>query len=560
MAENRINGFVLPRSSVNGRENTAKSIDVSKIRDQKRGVDDNEFGHKADFRESLLRQETGNAEAESFAIEGPLYGQETSILGFRVGTRRKSQGQSLPKALLTPQVINTRRKSTSELELKPDNRRLTRPQNSENLRPTSVPFTSWDEGDMCHERRDTSLNDYESDRVVQKLTYPAMSHLNLDEGEELKLLSSGRAHRKESKIKPLKSGENLTVTSERLAGLVRFDNDSTHRISLPDPGQGNLSWKRNSDQELTRSRSFSDSEVEDSTQISAEQREKLERLKRQILEKNLKRKDGRKVSRVQQSIGLTGESRFPVLTEKSLKRHTKYHETALATASLSTINADQRISALIDVSSEQNRDSDVETARDKSDKSSNAEQTSSEFITLAYPEISPVKRKTNRSDISTPPNSEVGNFESISILSVEGSRARSEPGDVGTRKISTVQLLQNRSRSRTYELNSKVQSFVKKPLPALPPSTLRVKKQTLNEMTSKAGHFKAGANANVALERPRERKDGVINIHTCPNMNLFSDKSWMYQELSRKRHRYIRGPATPVPPVEFVFRNDEPDS
>lgn len=556
MAENRINRFVLSRSSVNGRENTAKSIDVSKIRDQVRGVHDNTFGHKADLRESPRRRETRNAEAEfeSFAIEGPLHGQETSISGFRVGTRRKSEGQSLPKALLTPQVMTTRRKSASELELKPDNRRRKSPQNSENLGSMSVPFTSWDERDVRHERRDTSLNDFESDRVAQKLTFPTMSRVNLDAGEEVKLLSSGRAHRKESKINLLKSGENETVSSER---WVRFEKDSAHRISLPDPGQGNLPWKRISDRELTRSRSFSDSEVEDSTRISAEQREKLERLKSQILEKNLKGKDGRKVSGVQQSTGLTGESRFPVLTEKSLKRYAKYHETALVAASL---NADQRMSALIDVSFGQNLDSDVETAREKSDKSSNAEKTSSEFITLAYSENNPVRRKTNRSDIPSPPNSEVGIFEPISIISVEGSRARSEPGDVATRKISTVQQLQNRSRSKTYQLNTKVQSFVKKPLPALPPSTLRVKKQTLDGMTSKAGHFKAGANANVTLERPRERKEDVINIHTCPNMNLFSDKSWMYQELSRKRHRYIRGPATPVPPVEFVFRKDEPDS
>jgi len=57
MAENRINGFVLPRSSVNGRENRAKSIDVSKIRNRERGVE-NELGHKADLRESPLRGDT----------------------------------------------------------------------------------------------------------------------------------------------------------------------------------------------------------------------------------------------------------------------------------------------------------------------------------------------------------------------------------------------------------------------------------------------------------------------------------------------------------------------
>ena len=554
MVENRINGFVLPRSSVNGRGNIAMSTDVSKIyRDQGRDVDDNELGHKADLRESLLRRQTRYAEAESF--EGPLDGHETSISGFRVGTRRKSERQSLPKAMLTPQVINTRRKSASELEPKPDDRRRTG-QNSEILGPT-VPFTHWNEGDMYHGRRDTSHN-YDSDRaagVIQTLPFPAMAHVNSEESEELKL-SSSRAQRKESKISRL----SPTVNSER---LVRFENDSpTHRISLPDSGQGNLSGKRISDQELARNRSFSDSEVEDSLRISAEQREKLERLKRQILEKNLKRKDGRKVSGVQQSTGLTGESRFPVLTEKSLKRYAKYHETAGHTAaSLSTINADQMISALIDVSLEQNRDSDTETARDKSDKSSSAEKTSGEPSTLTCFETNPViNQKTDVSYIPTPPNSEDGDFESISIISVERSRARSEPGDVATRKVSTVQQLQDRSRSETYQLNSRVQLFVKKPLPALPPSTLRVKKQALDEMASKAGHFKAGANANATLEGPRERKEGVINIHTCPNMNLFSDKSWMYQELSRKRHRYIRGPATPVPPVEFVFGKDEPDS
>lgn len=557
MAENRISGFVLPRSSVNGRENRAKSIDVSKIRNQERGVD-NELGHKADLRESLQRRDTENEEAECFVIEGPLHGQETSISDFRAGTQRKSEGQSFVSRAMT------RRKSASELEHKLDVRRRTS-QNSENYGPTSGSVARWNEGDMCHERRGAHDNN-KSEAALQTFTFPAMSRVILDTGEKLKSSSSGRAYRTESKINRLKSGEGATVNRER---LVHFENDfPSHRISLPDPRQGNISWKRISDQELTRRRSFSDSEVEDSTRFSAEQKEKLERLKHQILEKNLKRKDVEKVSGVQQSSGLTGESRFPVLTEKSLKRYAKYHDTTNAEGTLSTINADQRISAVIDVSSERNRDSDIETAGNKSSSSSNAEKAvSGEFITapplsaLPYFENNPViKRKTNGSDIPTPPNSEYGDCESVSIISVGRSRARSEPGDVASRKVSTVQQLQNRSRSETYKLNSKVQSFVMKPLPALPPSTLRVKKQALGEITSKAGHFKSGANANVTLESQRERKEGEINIHTCPNMNLFSDKSWMYQEVSRKRHRYIRGPATPVPPVEFVFRKDEYES
>lgn len=554
MAENRINGFVLPRSSVNGRENRAKSIDVSRIRNRERGVD-NELGHKADLRESLLRRDTEHEEAERFVIEGPPHGQETSISGFRAGTQRKSEGQSFVSRAMT------RRKSASELELKPDDRRRTS-QNSENSGSTSGSVLRWNEGDMCNERRGAHDNN-KSDGALRTFTFPAMSRVILDPGEKLKSSSSGRAYRTESKINRLKSGEGAT---ER---LVHFENDfPSHKKSLPDPRQVNLSWKRISDQELTRRRSFSDSEVEDSTSFSAGQKEKLERLKHQILEKNLKRKDGEKVSGVQRSSGLTGESRFPVVTEKSLKRYAKYHDTTNAEGVLSTINVDQRISAVIDVSSERNRDSDIETAGNKSSNSSNAEKAlSGEFITapplsiLPYFENNPViKRKTNGSDIPTPPNSEDGDCETVSIISVGRSRARSEPGDVASRKVSTIQQLQNRSKSEAYQLNSKVQSFVMKPLPALPPSTLRVKKQALGEITSKAGHFKSGANANVTLESQSERKEGEINIHTCPNMNLFSDKSWMYQEVSRKRHRYIRGPATPVPPVEFVFRKDEPDS
>lgn len=49
MVENWINGFVLLCLLVNGRENIVKSIDVLKIRDQVRGVDDNEFGYKVDL-------------------------------------------------------------------------------------------------------------------------------------------------------------------------------------------------------------------------------------------------------------------------------------------------------------------------------------------------------------------------------------------------------------------------------------------------------------------------------------------------------------------------------
>lgn len=582
--ENRINGFVEPSSSVNGKENTAaESIDVLKIRDWERRLADNELGHKADLRESVLRRGTRNAEAERFVNERPLHGQDASTSGFRAGNRRKSEEQASLKAMLTPQFTNTRRKSTSELERKPDDRSGTG-----NLRPTlphdQTVSVAWrneqNQGNMFNKKSATSPKTehsiYGSDRVEETLTFPAMSGVNVNVHEEYRLSSPSWTHRKGAKGNRLNNEESVTIHSKR---LVHFDKDShTHRISLPDPGQGNLSWKKVSDQELTRGRSFSDSEVEDSVRMSAEQREKLEHLKYQILEKNLRRKESRKFSGVKKQSTGSKETRFPVLTEKSLMRYSRCHETANGAGSLSAINADQKISTLIDVGTKvnpagsefvvPNQDCDVETAdkiaRNKCDTSLNTEQKSGEIVApptsiLAYSENNNViKRKSNESDIPTPPNSEEGDFESISVV-IERLRARSEPGDVGTRKVSTVHQLQNRARSETDELKTKVHSFVKKPLPALPPSTLRVKKQALDGVTSKAGHFKAGANANISFERPSERKEGVINIHTCPNMNLFSDKSWMYQDESRKRHRYIRGPATPVQPVDFVFKKDDPD-
>lgn len=587
--ENRINGFE-PSSSVNGRENTSEKTDVLKITDWGRRVADNELGHKADLRESVLRRETRNAEAESFVIERPLHSQDASTSGFRVGNRRKSEGQSLLKATLTPQFTNTRRRSTSELERKHDNRstrnsRSTLPQTTASvvcLNKQNQGNTYINEESATSPKTEHSI--YGNNRVEgETLAFPAMSGVNTGVREEYGSSSpAGWTHRKDPKGNWLNNGESATAYSKR---LVHFDKDfPTHKISLPDPGKGTLSWNKVSDQELTRGRSFSDSEVDDSVRMSAEQREKLKHLKYQILEKNVRRKYGRKVSGVKQSAG-SMETRFPVLTEKSLMRYSRCHETANGAGSLSAITADQTISALIDprtkvnpVGSEfavQNQDSDIQTAdkiaRNKYDISLNTEQTSGQTITsgqivaspssiLAYSENNQViKRKSNESDIPTPPNSEEGDFESISVV-IERLRARSEPGDIGTRKVSTVYQLQNRVRSETDELKTKVQSFVKKPLPALPPSTLRVKKQALDGVASKAGHFKAGANSTFTSERPSERKEGVINIHTCPNMNLFSDKSWMYQDESRKRHRYIRGPATPVPPVDFVFNKNEPDT
>lgn len=398
------------------------------------------------------------------------------------------------------------------------------------------------------------FHDSDNASVKTVMSFPPMSRVN--KNEEFQLSFSGPTHRKELKGNKVKSGENVTANTGHLAHFGRRSS-TAYKISLPAAPVQGLSWAKMPDLELTRTRSFSDSQVEDSTRMTEDQLEKLDRLKHQIFEDNAKRKNRRKVSENRVARSTQSDAGFIVLTGKSLKRYPRCHETSAA---------HQKISSLFDPSSKvvsggseaimQNHDFDVETgdkvtqhtnASDKCDSSLNTEP-----FTFAYSENSQVsKRKLNGSDLSSAPIGEESDFESISVI-MEQLRARSEPGDLASRKISTVQQLRNRSRSETDELKTKVQSFVKKPLPALPPPTLRVKKQVLSKVSSKSGHLKAGANANVS-STPRERKEGEINVHTCPNLNVFSDRSWMYQDESRNRHRYIRGPATPVPPVDYVF-------
>lgn len=328
--------------------------------------------------------------------------------------------------------------------------------------------------------------------------------------------------------------------------------------------------------ESTRKRSLSDGDVVKDAYganvviLSAERREKLERLKRQIYKTNLKRKNtmtrplrGSK-SEVQcstQSQTSEGEKFFPALTEKSLMCHSRGHEMITSafdshqTTSLVTNNSSISRSSSDDERGNLDAAARLERARIDEGHTSMSSKLSSE-TPLKPPSLASLVEsqregiEVNSLHLATPPTRERRHSSEPIILNSERLRAVSEPGDVGRRKLPTFQELQSRTRTESNVLKAKVQSFVDKPLPTIP-SSLRVKKK--NDTTTKIRHFKTGTNANMVQE-PRERIQGVINMHTCGNLKVFhSDQSWVYPDKSRNKHRYIRGPATPVPPVDFVF-------
>ena len=327
--------------------------------------------------------------------------------------------------------------------------------------------------------------------------------------------------------------------------------------------------------ELTRTRSASDSEARDSV-LPFEKREKLERLKTQVYENNLKRENG-KARENRGSFQTRGDKIFPVLEHASVMRYSRSHATIKTPGSRNGVTSEARLDETggdvhnlyptkenqnsaaymggYDIESTDNNESirDLELL-DVSSKEKESEACPTLGPQQADSEHYRPQEELKRPHVHVSSKNELVDLQSIGVIInrlQNAHRARSEPGDVGSRKPSTMHLL-NRARSETDNLKIKVQKFVTKPLPALPPSTLRVNKSSPSEEGSSKGFSKAGVYATTS-ERSRENIDQVVNIHTCPSLNLFSGRSWMYQGKERKKHRYIRGPATPIPPVEFVF-------
>lgn len=99
------------------------------------------------------------------------------------------------------------------------------------------------------------------------------------------------------------------------------------------------------------------------------------------------------------------------------------------------------------------------------------------------------------------------------------------------------------------ELNLKVLTFLKSTQPKASPGTLRVKgaKKTIKPVLT-----------SYPMREQRSERRGFINTDTCPsNSHLINqDRSWYYQDRKGKC-RYLRVPESPIPPVEWVFQQDD---
>lgn len=543
------------RYSVNGRDKAAQCI---KPLDNYIGW---ESGEMEDGPERLRSQESDLTKEERMVLDMELspHGPGLDVLNVSDTKdihRRKSDVRPLPKAASTLLTKQPRRKSTSEVTIEHHYCR-----NNSNLQPS---LAAWRNNENAAKSNHAGLiGDSETHTV------PHLPHLSRRDTLQLSNQPEPVNREESMNIRLNNDHRKYGAYTENVMGKKGLDNQNfTNRQRLPVHSK------------LTRGRSFSDSDLEDSF-MTAEQKEELERLKQHIYETNSRRKCSKKINGRKSDLssnGCTGKHSttegiiFPVLTKKSLKRHSKSHEMvnwSTAPRSLvlltngmdtkKTISSKARASVTKDPNLHvDSADYMIETDFSESGTLMNGESNELSIMPSATVHSSENLKKqdlTNRLYFPTPPTSEDGDFSDSFPGVRDRLRARSEPGDVGSRRtFPNFKQFQSRERSESDALKAKVQSFIEKPLPNLPHTTLRVKKSS-NEANAKSGYFKMGSGANIAPE-PRRRKEGVINIHTCPNLNLYSDRSWMYQGKSSKKHRYIRGPATPAPPVESVFSED----
>ena len=543
------------RYSIDGKDNASPSI---KPLDNYIGW---ESGEMEDGPERLRSRESDLIKEERMVLDMELsrHGPGLDVLNVSDTKdihRRQSDVRQLSKAASTLLTKQPRRKSTSEVTIEQHYCR-----NNSNLKPS---LAAWRNENAAKFNHEGFIGDSETHTV------PHLPHLSRTDTFELSNQPEPVYREESMNIRLYSDHRRHVAYTENVMGKKGLDNNEnfTNRQRLPVHSK------------LTRGRSFSDSDLEDSF-MTVEQKEELERLKQHIYETNSRRKSSKKINGRKSDLlsnGCTGKHSttegiiFPVPTEKSLKRHSKSHEMVnWSTAPGSVVSltngtdTNRPISGKGRASVTNDPNLYVDLAgymmeRDfyESGTLMNGESNELSIMPSATAHSSENLKKqdlTNRLYFPTPPTSEDGDFSDSFPGVRDRLRARSEPGDVGSRRtFPTFKQFQSRERSESDALKAKVQSFIEKPLPNLLHTTLRVKKSS-NEATAKLGHFKTGSGANIAPD-PRRRKEGVINIHTCPNLNLYSDRSWMYQGKSSKKHRYIRGPATPAPPVESVFSED----
>lgn len=518
-----------------------------------------ESGEMEDGPERLRSQESDLTKEERMVMDmelshhGPgfdvLYVSDTKDIH-----RRKSDVRP-PEAASTLLTKQPRRKSTSEVTMEQHSCR-----NNSNLKPSLAARRNSE--NAAKSNHAGLIGDSETHSV------PHLPHLSRRDTFQLSNQPEPVNREESMNIRLYNDHRSYSVYTENVMEKKGLDNQNfTNRQRLPHS-------------KLTKGRSFSDSDLEDSF-MSVEQKEKLDRLKQHIYETNSRRKICKKINGRKSDLSSngctckhwTGEGIiFPVLTEKSLNRHSKGNEivnwgTAPGSVVLLTngTEADKlnsgKATASVTKDPKSYEDSAGHMTQTDFDESGNLISGESKELPItpsasAHSSENLEKQDlTNRLYFPPPPTSEDGDSSDSFPGVRDRLRARSEPGDVGSRRtFPTFKQFQSRERSESDALKAKVQSFIEKPLPNLPHTTLRVKKSS-NEATAKSGHFKTGSGTNIGPE-PRRKKEGVINIHTCPNLKLYSDRSWMYQGKSSKKHRYIRGPATPAPAVESVFSED----
>ena len=94
------------------------------------------------------------------------------------------------------------------------------------------------------------------------------------------------------------------------------------------------------------------------------------------------------------------------------------------------------------------------------------------------------------------------------------------------------------------QIDDRVKAFLLRPQPQKSHCSLRTKKAF--ELFSRENE----RHNRSKMEIRRERM--IINNNTCPDMSLFDERKWYYQDKSGKC-RYLRVPETPPPPVESIF-------
>lgn len=118
--------------------------------------------------------------------------------------------------------------------------------------------------------------------------------------------------------------------------------------------------------------------------------------------------------------------------------------------------------------------------------------------------------------------------------------------------VSQIPTLLYKTKSESDQIEDKIRRFFEKPLPQTPFTSLRVKTKN-TEIASEKCFGKNQPEVLPAVKREKTRE--IVNLQTCPNLNVFTDLSWLYRDKKNQKCRYLREISSPTPPVEDVFKD-----